>query len=103
MEEYKRGDIFLQEKDRLIKMGKRVNRGEAIEEMMNTKGWEYISEFLSKLIENHRKNLETMLIRRTELDKLIDIQITIKAYEFLLNLPHEFVLLKNKALKNKEE
>lgn len=101
MVEYKRGEIFDVEQDRARKLSKVVERGEAIEELVNSKGWRYITEFLQTLINNHKKNIESLILQRVEIDKLTDVTITVKAYEFLLNLPQEFIRKKDEVLKSK--
>ena len=101
MDNYNRGEVVDLEKERAKKYGKAIHRGEAIEELLQSSGWKYITEFLQVLIANHRKNIESMILQRSEYDKLIDMQITVRAYEFLLSLPNEFIVAKNNAVKNK--
>jgi hypothetical protein len=102
MDNYNRGDVIDLEKARAQKVGKTIQRGEAIEELIQSDGWKYIKDFLELLINNHKRNIETSILQRIEYDKLIDMQITVKAYEFLLKLPDEFIASKNIADKNKE-
>jgi hypothetical protein len=101
MDKYNRGDVIDLEKERANKLGKRAERAEAMEMLLQTRGWQYVAEFLQILINNHKKNIESMIMQRSEFDKLIDMQITIKAYEFLLNLPNEFIVA-GKTLKGDE-
>lgn len=101
MDNYNRGDVVDLEKARAQKVDKTVQRGEAIEELLQSNGWKYIKDFLEILINNHKRNIESMIIQRTDYDKLVDMQITVKAYEFLLGLPNEFISAKNIAVKNK--
>jgi Zn-dependent M32 family carboxypeptidase len=101
MDDYKRGDVIDLEKARAIKTGKTIQRGEAIEELLQSNGWKYIKEHLEILIDAHKRNIETMIMQRADYDRLIDMQITVRAYEFLLGLPNEWVSAKNIAVKNK--
>lgn len=101
MDNYNRGDVIDLEKVRAQKTGEIVRRGEAIEELIQSNGWKYIKEFLEVLINSHKRNIESMIMQRTEFDKLVDMQIVVRSYELLLGLPDEFILAKNKAVKNK--
>ena len=103
MDNYNRGDVIDLEKVRAQKVGEIVRRGEAIEELIQSNGWKYIKEFLQICIDNHKVNIESMIMQRSDFDKLIDMQITVKVYEFLLKLPDEFIIAKNKAMKGKSE
>jgi len=96
--DYKRGDILEQEKQRALDYG--IKRGEAMEELITSKGWAYIEEFLQKMIANHKANIESLILQR-DIDKLTDVTLVARSYEFLLNLPKEFIRKKDEVLKNK--
>lgn len=100
MADYKRGDIIGSEEERAKQNAKLIERGEDIEELIQSKGWKYIADFLQVMINNHSKNINSLILQREDINVITDMTILIKAYEFLLHLPKEFILKKDMA--NKE-
>ena len=91
--DYKRGDITVKDKEKIKKDLK--DRAEDIRRMIHTPGWIQLTEFIKQLIEARRKDLEFLSITAQttdDLKKLSDMAITIKAYEFFIEvLPDEFI------------
>jgi len=93
MVDYKRGDMIGNDKDKVRKDLK--NRAEDIKQMISSPGWMHLAKFIKQLIEARRKDLEFLSITAQNIDdlkKLSDMAITIKAYEFFIEvLPDEFI------------
>ena len=90
---YNREDMLISDRERIKKDLK--DRAEDIKQMISTPGWIHLTKFLKQLIEARKKDLEFLAITAQNIDdlkKLSDMAITIKAYEFLIEiLPNEFM------------
>ena len=93
MVDYKREDIIKSDRERIKKDLK--DRSEDIKQMISSPGWIHLTKFIKQLIEARRKDLEFLSITAqnvNDLKKLSDMAITIKAYEFFIEvLPDEFI------------
>lgn len=92
MEEYNRGDVIQLEKARITQ--EIIKRGENAEELFNSNGWKDLAKTLQVFIDNHRRNIDTKLFQRENIDKLMDASIVVQTYEMIMGLPREFILMK---------
>ncbi len=96
-EKYRRGDLVKSHPQPKHNPDKVVNRGEAMEIMLQSDGWKYLRDWWEFVISENTKVL--IDIRQDDINKINDLRVLLAVYKGMLKRPQEWIDAKNLQIK----
>ena len=93
MGDYERGDLLNKNKEKESAREEILIRGGAMETLVGTDGWKYLADWIIKIIDTYTKALVD--IRQNDINKIMDLRMSIATYRSILDRPQRWVNEKN--------
>lgn len=74
-----------------------INRGKAMDTLVQMEGWKYLRDWLNKTVELYKESL--FQLNNKDIEKIQEMRIQGIAYRNIANKPKEWIDEKNKLIK----